>query len=206
MNWLEILGWIGSAIVVWSLLQTRILRLRVLNLLGCTVSVVYATLGSLWPVLGLNFVLALINIYHLRKLTAHTATARAYAVVTVNPDDAYLQFLLTKHAADIAETSPHFSRDDEASEAHLVLHEDETVGVVLIRDEGDGTAHVLLDYVTPRFRDFTPGKYVFQDSGLLRSQGFSRVVVTTPTNPHTVKYYATLGFTSTGKTSTLQLG
>jgi hypothetical protein len=27
MVWLEVVGWVGSALLVWSLLQTRILRL-----------------------------------------------------------------------------------------------------------------------------------------------------------------------------------
>ena len=32
---MSIIGWGGSALVVVSLLQTRILRLRLLNLVGC---------------------------------------------------------------------------------------------------------------------------------------------------------------------------
>lgn len=208
MNWLEVLGWVGSAIVVWSLLQTRILRLRILNLTGCAVSVAYAALGSVWPVLGLNLVLCFINIYHLRKLTAPTETERAYSVVTVNPDDAYLQFLLSKHAKDIAETSPVFAqaaKDFPATEAHLVLHQDETVGMVLIHNDNDGTARVLLDYVSPRFRDFTPGQYLFRDSGLLKSRGYTTVIAPAPRNPQTTKYYQALGFTTNGERSTLTL-
>lgn len=208
MNWLEVLGWVGSAIVVWSLLQTRILRLRVLNLTGCAVSVVYAALGSVWPVLGLNLVLCFINIYHLRKLTATKETERAYSVVTVNPEDPYLQFLLNKHAKDIAATSPTFAAESvktPATEAHLVLHEDETVGMVLIHNDSNGNARVLLDYVSPRFRDFTPGRYLFRDSGLLKSRGYTTVIAPAPSNPQTVKYYQALGFSTNGEHSTLTL-
>jgi hypothetical protein len=209
MNWmLEALGWIGSAIVVVSLLQTRILRLRVLNLIGCSVSVAYALLGSVWPVLGLNAVLALINIVHLRKLTAEEETERAYAVVTVQPDDAYLEFLLDKHRADIDATNPSFDQDsaaNPATEAHLVLHNDETVGMVLIHNDGSGVARVVLDYVTPRFRDFTPGKYLFRDSGLLRSRGFTHVSAPAPADKQTSSYYEALGFTTSGSRSVLQL-
>ena len=32
MSWLDALGWAGSALLVWSLLQARILRLRAINL------------------------------------------------------------------------------------------------------------------------------------------------------------------------------
>lgn len=209
MNWLEILGWVGSGIVVWSLLQTRILRLRVLNLIGCLISVVYAAIGGVWPVLGLNAVLSIINIVHLRKLTAEKETERSYSVVSVSPDDAYLQFLLTKHADDIASTAPAFAQEnaaEPATEAHLILHNDETVGAVLIRNAGNGEAHVVLDYVTPRFRDFTPGKYLFRDSGLLRNLGYETVSVVTPKDRQTTNYYDSLGFTTSGPRSVLALG
>ncbi len=44
---------------------------------------------------------------------------------------------------------------------------DETVGVVvLVREDGD-TARILLDYVTPKYRDLTPGEFVWRRSGLL---------------------------------------
>jgi len=208
MNWLEVLGWIGSAIVVASLLQTRILRLRVLNLTGCAISVLYAALGGVWPIFGLNLVLSIINIFHLRKLVAEQEAERAYSVVTVNPDDPYLQFQLGKHAADIAETQPSFTADaaeNPATEAHLILHNDETVGMVLLHNDGNGTARVLLDYVTPRFRDFTPGKYLFRDSGLLRSRGYTAVSAPTPGNSQTAKYLAAIGFTTNGSRCVLNL-
>ncbi|ACV10092.1 hypothetical protein [Jonesia denitrificans] len=197
MNWLEVLGWVGSGIVVVSLLQTRILRLRVLNLTGCTISVVYALLGAVWPILGLNAVLAIINIYHLRKLLAAKENERAYTVVSVDPSDAYLSFLLSKHAHDIAATHPDFgTTSTQPTEAHLVLHDDETVGVVLLHAEGDGTARIILDYVTPRFRDFSPGRYLFQDSGLLASRGYTRVIAPATVDAPTRKYYEAVGFTS----------
>ena len=47
---------------------------------------------------------------------------------------------------------------------------------MLVRDAGDGVAQVELDYVTPRFRDFTPGEFVYRRSGLFRDRGFRRVL------------------------------
>jgi len=67
---------------------------------------------------------------------------------------------------------------------------DETVGVVLLRKSGE-TAEVLLDYVTPRFRDFSPGEFVWRKSGLLADHGIRRVV----TPPGMIgAYYDRLGF------------
>ena len=61
-------------------------------------------------------------------------------------------------------------RDDR--HPFLILKGDETVGVVIIRVDGD-VAHVELDYVTKRFRDFSPGEFVWRESGMLRDLGIS---------------------------------
>ena len=68
--------------------------------------------------------------------------------------------------------------------------------------ESGGTAHVLLDYVTPRYRDFSPGEFVWRQSGLLSSRGIARVV----TPPGMVgAYYDRLGFRSEGDAWVLEL-
>ena len=54
------------------------------------------------------------------------------------------------HGADILKHQPDLVWDGAASgrSAFLVQRDDETVGVVLLRDDGDGVARVELDYVT----------------------------------------------------------
>ena len=48
--------------------------------------------------------------------------------------------------------------------------------MVLVSDLGDGVGHVDLDWVTPRFRDFTPGEFVYRKSGVFAARGFHRLV------------------------------
>ena len=91
---------------------------------------------------------------------------------------------------------------DAGRTAFLVQHADETVGVVLVRDAGDGVAQVELDYVTPRFRDFSPGEFVYRRSGLFLDRGFRRVL----TPPGMVApYYERLGFRRDGDAYVLDL-
>ena len=198
MNWLEVFGWIGSGVLIWSLLQTRILRLRVLNLTGCLLSIVYSALSGIWPILGLNAILALINIFHLRKLTSQSASQPLYSVVPVDAGDSYFEFLLKKHGPDIAVTHPDFTGVAPGSEAYLLLHEDETVGLVVLNEDQPGTAQIALDYVKPRFRDFSPGRYLFQDSGLLAGRGLNKIVTASHLDGPTLKYYTAVGFTPQG--------
>ena len=41
LSLLDLVGWVGSAILVWSLLQTRVLRLRLINLVGSLILVAF---------------------------------------------------------------------------------------------------------------------------------------------------------------------
>jgi len=196
--WLEAVGWIGSAILVWSLLQTQLRRLRIINLVGCVVLIVYNAINHVWPMVGLNVVLAVINIYFLRKLLSTRHSDASYAVVEVDADDAYLRYLMARHAPDLATFYPAFDpRGPYGGEAYLVLRDDETVGYVLLHPEADGVARVDVDYVTERFRDFTPGEFVFRRSELLRSRGYRTVVASA--TPASQGYYPRLGFRREGE-------
>jgi hypothetical protein len=201
VSWLDALGWAGSALLVWSLLQARILRLRALNLIGCIVLLAFNALIQVWPMVGLNLVLAGINIFYLVKLLRTRHDEKTYQVVEVGAEDSLLRHVLRLHAADIAAYFPGFGwRPDRL--AFLVLHGDEIVGVVMARDDGDGVAQVELDYVTQRFRDFTPGEFVFKRSRLFTERGFRRVV----TAPGMVEpYYPKLGFQRRGDVFVLEL-
>lgn len=204
MNWLDALGWAGSALLVYSLLQARVLRFRVLNLVACIVLVVFNGLIAVWPMVGMNVVLAGINLWFIRKLLSERHDQRAFEVLEVGPNDEYLRHVLRVHHADILAFNPDFVWDGAAPgrQAYLVQHGDETVGVVLIRDAGDGIARVELDYVTPRFRDFSPGEFVWRRSGLLKEDGFRRVV----TPPGMVDpYYDAVGFHREGDVYVLDL-
>ena len=175
-HWLDVLGWGGSALLVYSLLQSSVLRLRVLNLVACMVLVVFNGFLSVWPMVGMNAVLVAINAWFIAQLLRHRHDATAFDVLEVASDDTYLRHVLRVHQADIVRFNPGFAHDAGADqEAFLVQREDETVGVVLLRTEGD-TAHVLLDYVTPRYRDFSPGEFVWRRSGVLAARGVRRVL------------------------------
>ncbi|MFB9239035.1 hypothetical protein ACFFWC_26490 [Plantactinospora siamensis] len=208
MNWLDVIGWIGSALLVWSLLQTRLLRLRALNLVGCVVLIGFNAALAVWPMVGLNVVLAVINIWYLVRMVATRHDDRTYQVVEVGTDDGFLEHVLRVHAADIARFNPGFTWAADGVEpapgrsAFLVLRADEVVGVMLVRAAGNGVAQIELDYVTPRFRDLTPGEFVYRRSRLFTARGFRRVV----TPPDMVApYYARLGFRPAGRSYALDL-
>jgi len=204
MGWLDALGWAGSVLLIHSLLQARVLRFRVLNLMASLVLVSFNALLGIWPMVAMNAVLAGINIWFIRKLVRERHDARAYQVLEVGTADAYLRHTLRVHGGEISRVFPNFvfEASDPGRSAFLVQHGDETVGVVIVRDAGDGVAQVDLDYVTPRFRDFTPGEFVYRRSGLFQDRGFRRV--RTPPGMVT-PYYGRLGFQQDGDSYSLTL-
>ncbi|HEY3510690.1 MAG TPA: hypothetical protein VGL36_16100, partial [Kribbella sp.] len=163
MDTWSVIGWGGSALVVLSLVQTRILRLRVLNLIGCVILVAFNAVVGVWPMVGMNAVLAIINVVHLWRLLRHRHDEAAYQVLQVNEGDAYLGFVLERHQKDISRFNPGFTVGSSPY-AFLVQHGDRTVGVVLAHDAGAGRAQIDLDYVVPKYRDFTPGEFVYRRS------------------------------------------
>lgn len=193
MSWLDLVGWCGSALLVVSLMQARVLRFRVLNLVACVVLTGFNAALEIWPMVAMNVVLCAINLWHIRSLLGTRHDDASYEVLEVGPDDEYLRHVLRVHGPDILRFQPDFVWNGAARGrlAFLVQRGDETVGVVLVRDDGDGVAQVLLDYVTPRYRDFSPGEFVWRQSTVLRERGFHRVV----TPRHMVgAYYGRLGF------------
>jgi len=143
----------------------------------------------------MNAVLAGINVVFIRRLMRERDDERVYEVVAVGSDEAYLRHFLKVQAADIRKYFPAFDAEAAGRSAYLVERGNETVGVVVVRDAGDGVAQVELDYVTPRFRDFSPGEFVYRSSGLFRGRGVRRIL----TPPGMVNpYYAKLGFRPEG--------
>ena len=201
---LEIIGWAGSAILVVSLLQTNLHRLRWINLVGCVILVGYNAVLGVWPMVGLNVVLAGVNAWHLVRDMRERHDDRAYEILQVDGDDSYLRHVLRVHEADIRRFTPDFVHDPFAEDdAYLVLTGDETIGVTIVRSEPDGVAQVLLDYVTPRYRDRSPGEFVFGPTGPTRSNGY-RLVKTPP--GMVAPYYDRLGFTRVGDHFELTVG
>jgi hypothetical protein len=176
---LEVIGWASTVLVVVSLTQARVLRFRWLNLVGSVLAVVYNTALAIWPFAAMNLVIAIINVYWLRRLVRERHDPAAYSVIEVSPTDGYLRHVLGVHLDDIRAFQPSYAvptEDGGPRFAFLVQREAETVGAVVVRDQGDGDGLVELDYVTERFRDCSPGVFVYGQSGVFDAHGLRRLV------------------------------
>lgn len=67
--YLELFGYCGTALILLSMMMTSVVRLRVLNIIGSLISLMYAAISRAWPVVLLNFGLIMINTVQLVRLS-----------------------------------------------------------------------------------------------------------------------------------------
>lgn len=204
---LELVGWFGSGILVVSLLQTRVMRFRVLNAIASAILVGYNAAIQVWPMVGLNVVLVGINAVIIWRLLRGRHDARVYEVVQIGVGEQFLRHTLERHADDVAAFNP--PPEDllsEAQHAFLITTGDALVGVVLARAGAEpDEQQVVLDYVLPAYRDFTPGEFVFRPDGPFASLGARRVIAS-PAMLASARYLEAVGFRAEGDRQVLELG
>jgi hypothetical protein len=113
---------------------------------------------------ALNVTLTAINAFYIVRLLRGRHHLRTFEVVEISPKQADLKHLLHEFDADIQHFNPGFSGDAAARTdlGFLILTGAETVGLVLARNAGDGSAQVDLSYVVPRYQGFTLGEFVYR--------------------------------------------
>lgn len=66
--YLEIFGYIGTALILLSMMMTSVEKLRWINMTGSLISMIYSIICGAWPVVWLNFGLIVIHIVQLIQL------------------------------------------------------------------------------------------------------------------------------------------
>lgn len=205
MSMYEVVGWTGSVLVVVSLMVPSVRRFRWLNFAGSLLATVYNAVFAIWPFFAMNLAITLIDAYWIVRLERGARRGRDYSLVPIGVDEPYLAHLLDLFREDIHRWYPSFVRAaGEGRRAFLVLHGAETIGVVVAEVRGRA-ADVVLDLVAPRFRDFTPGRFVYGARGLtdLVDVDSLRVLAGTTTDP---SYFERVGFVGDGADLALVVG
>ena len=65
--YLEIFGYIGTLTVIISMTMKSVTRLRVINMLGSIICMIYALLSTAYPIVCMNAALIVINLIRLIK-------------------------------------------------------------------------------------------------------------------------------------------
>lgn len=155
---IEMIGYLGSILVVVSMLMSSVVKLRVINTIGSGIFAAYALMIHSYPTALMNACLVGINVYNLLRLRRGD---RSYDLVEAVPGDGLLRYLLGHYREDILTYFPGFTEAGGADQAYVVFCGGDPAGLLLGTDSGRGTLNVKLDYSTPTYRDCSIGTYLY---------------------------------------------
>ena len=146
--YLEIFGYIGTALVIVSMMMTSVLKLRIFNMCGGLISLIYAVCVNTWPVVVLNACLISINfVQTLRQLKKRGAVT----VVSTKANDVTVKHLLDVWEKDLQKQYPDLYFVAMRSEKiHILYVGDEAIGFCA-ENKGD-VADADNLYLTPAHR------------------------------------------------------
>jgi hypothetical protein len=190
----EVIGYLGSGLVILSLLQKSILRLRTIGLVASLTFLIYSISIEAYPIAVVNVVAASIHLYYLRKLLR--LKSEVFTILRLRPDGRYLRYFLDFYKDDIATRyQPDFVYEPAPDViAVFMLRDLVPAGLLVARLHGDSSFEVLLDYVIPQYRDFKLANWLYsEESGIVAETG-SRLAWARVTTPDQEDYFTRIGF------------
>jgi hypothetical protein len=190
ISWVELIGYLASALVVASLAMTSVVRLRIVSLVGSVVFVAYGLLLGSIPIVITNVAVAGLNIWFLRK---EFAPHRDLGAVPIAPDAPFLLDFLNSHRADIVRFHPGFSDPGPDDFVRLLTRDGLPAGAVIATPDGE-TLRLRVDYVMNAFRDSRIGAWLYgAGADVFTKAGFTTIVAE-PDSEAVRSYLARSGF------------
>lgn len=156
---IEMIGYLGSVLVLVSFLMASVVKLRVINSVGGLIFAVYALLIRSYPTALMNFCLVGINLYYLARLRHPD---RHYSLIQEKRDSSVLRAFLEHYGEDIEGCFPGSRVNaEEADVVCFVCHDMTPAGILLGKRRENGVLEILLDYSTPEYRDCSVGNYLY---------------------------------------------
>lgn len=175
----ELIGYIGSALVLISMLMTSVVRLRIINLTGSIIFSAYAIIIRSYPTALMNIALAGINIFYLVRMFREK---KIYDAIKTDKSDPYFAYLLERYSQDIRKFFPDADHEEaDADVAYLVCCDADPACLFLGREAAPGKLEVVLDYATPVYRDASVGRYLYKR---LADDGYTSLAFTKDPEHH----------------------
>ena len=187
---IELFGYLGSTLVVVSMLMSSVVKLRVINTIGSIISGTYALIIHSYPLALMNICLIVINCYNLAKLLK---SEQQYDLIRVNADDGFLSYFIARYKEDIQNFFQGQDLAPSASNAaYIVCCGEAPAGLLLGNISENGTLDIAVDYTTPTYRDCSVGKYLY---ARLPEDGIRKLVYSGKSEKH-IEYLLKMGFVS----------
>ena len=190
---IQAIGYFSTVLILISFLMTSVVKLRLLNLAGSIVFVIFAFLTKSYPTAIMNIGLCIINIYFLIRLIR---AKRLTTVLPIELDSPYLKTFLDFYRADIHTYFPVFSAETfDGDMAYFVYYDLNPVGLTMGKRQENGELELCLDYAIPKYRDASVGRFLYPH--LLGEEGFSALTFPNCSDKHE-SYLKQMGFRKVG--------
>ena len=197
---IEVVGYAASALIVLSITQKSIFRLRLLGFVGSLVFLAYSMAIAAYPIAIVNVIGASIHGWYLRKLIRRKD--EVFRILHVLPESRYLLDFLDFYRDEIqGHFQPEFVyRANDRQVTAFILRDMVPAGLLIGEARDDGTFEVHLDFVIPQYRDFKIGSYVYAaDSALLTGIAPTCVWAEASNRDH-ARYLSRMGFAESADT------
>ncbi len=155
--YIELFGYLGSTLVVVSMLMASVVKLRVINMIGSVISATYAFIIGSFPLALMNLCLIAINAYNLVRLLR---VKNHYDLIETTAEEGFVRYFLDRHEADIRHYFPEFCAQTAVGKAYVTCCNGNPAGVVL-GCEAEDTLEVALDYTTHTYRDCSVAAFLY---------------------------------------------
>jgi N-acetylglutamate synthase-like GNAT family acetyltransferase len=188
---IEWIGYIASTLVLISLSLSSILRLRFFNLFGSAVFSLYGFLIGSLPVGIMNLIIVFTNLYYLRKLYFQKDK---FEIIEAQMTQEYIQKFLIHFKKDIQKYFPDFKiLNNDNRVVLMVLRNMNMAGLFIAKEQGE-QLEINLDYVTPQYRDYKNGAFIFAHfSNVLKVKKYKTIVAKSDIAQQ-IKYLKKMGF------------
>lgn len=187
----ELIGYVGSILVLISMLMSSVIKLRVINTVGSVIFTVYAFIIQTYPTAILNVILVGVNIYNIIKLLKFT---KHYDLVEVKATESFAEYFIERYKNDIEIYFPSFINDKDFDAAYIICCEAEPAGILLGNKTEDGI-EISLEYTTPFYRDCSVGKFLYEKLG---EEGIRKLYYRSPSEKH-ISYLEKMGYSENGE-------
>lgn len=171
---------------------SSIIRLRWFSLIGTILFTTYGFAIGAYPVGIVNAFIMVTNIVFLSK---QYTRKELFRTLEVRHDNKYLLNFLQFHQKDIANFFPKFNiQDNENVINYLVLRNMQVAGVFLGKLLDDKTLCIELDYVTPEYRDYKLGHFIYNADQAIFKQRNINTLISGSYSSKNNKYLKKIGF------------
>lgn len=173
----EWIGYAASALILISMMMASVLRLRVINLVGSLLFVVYGIVIQAYPVSFMNGCIAVVNIwyiFHIRK-----KSRLEWHVVEVCWGQSFVQAFIERNKRAFSGLLSDFRFNPSRSvDCWVLIVGDEVVGLFCGFYADDQSFEVQADFVSRGFQDLDMRGFMYSPENIkqLRAKGLSRLV------------------------------